>query len=632
MAKQIWVIDDDASIRKLLSEALKLRGYQVTTFSRAETALETLETATADLILVDLMLPGQNGIEFCREVRTRPDCADLPLVLMTAFSQRAEELLHEQEPLNILDCLFKPFNLDRLQQRIAEILGQPAPAAARGEITISGDLEETPFAQLLHNLYSLKSTGLLTLVRGSVKKVVYIHNGYPIFARSNLVRECLGQMLVDDGIITTEQCEASLQQVRETGRLQGTVLIDMGLLTPHQLQDVLKQQIVSKLLEIFSWPDGSYQFIQGRDFKKGITRIDLSPAALIYQGIVRHYDQDRIHAILNAKQHLYPCKAQSPAYRYQDMGLDRHGRKVFDLCDGMTTLAGIREQFPLTRRETDQVLAALIVAEMVELLDTPVAEENEESELSAEQAQFRETFLREYGQLMKCNYFELFGVPENAPRAVLRKAYFRMAKKYHPDRFLQTGVSDDLRQKANELFQHLSQAYETLSDPKACSQYRTRLKQEKGEAGPRVEDVLKAETAFQKGRHLNRSRRFAEALKELEICMRYSPEEPEYITQYAWALYRCSKDNPAERERALQLLQKSAYLNAEIDQTHLYLGLILKDQGRDREAEKRFEMAIRCNPDCTEALRELRLYNMRREKEARENRGKGLFGRLLRKD
>ncbi|RMF46187.1 MAG: response regulator, partial [Deltaproteobacteria bacterium] len=594
--------------------------------------LETIADTNVDLVLIDLMLPGKNGIEFCREVRQIPGRVDLPLVLMTAFSQRAEELLHEQEPLNILDCLFKPFNLERLQQRIAEILGQPAPATAAAEVTIRGSLEETSFAQLLHNLYSLKSTGLLTLTRGTLKKVIYVRNGYPIFARSNLVRECLGQMLVDEGIISAEQCEESLQKVRETGRLQGTVLIDMGLLTPHRLQEVLKHQVVSKLLEIFSWPEGDYQFIQGRDFKKGITSIDLSPAAIIYQGIVRHYDQDQLDALIGPHKNRYPCKAQSPAYRYQDMGLDRRGQKVFDLCDGSTSLAGIREQFPLTRTETDQVLAALIVSEMVELLETPMGADTEESELSAEQAQFRESFLREYGQLMKRNYFELFSVPEDAPRAVLRKAYFRMAKKYHPDRFLQAGVSDDLRQKANELFQHLSQAYETLSDPTACRNYRNRLKQQKEGGQPKVEDVLKAETAFQKGRHLNRSRRFSEALKELEICMRYSPEEPEYITQYAWALYRCSQDNAGERERAMQLLQKSAYLNAEIDQTHLFLGLILKDLGRDREAEKRFEMAIRCNPDCTEALRELRLYNLRREKEAKDNRGKGLFGRLLRKD
>ncbi|TYO99086.1 uncharacterized protein DUF4388 [Geothermobacter ehrlichii] len=632
MSKPIWIIDDNANIRTFLSESLKLRGYQVRTFCTAEDALDAIGDDPCGLALVDIMLPGMSGIELCRRIREIPSRADLPLLLMTAFSQQAEELLQEQEGLGILDCLFKPFSLDRLHQKIAEILGQQTLRPSATEARIAGRLNETSFAQLLHNLYTLKATGLLTLTRATLKKVVYVKNGYPIFARSNLVRECLGQMMVDEGIITTEQCEESLRLARETGRLQGTVLIDMGLLTPHRLQEVLRAQVVKKLLEIFSWTDGNYQFIQGKDFKKRVTSIDVSPASLIYQGIRNYYDEDRLAEILRRHQDRYLCKAQSPAYRYQDMGLDRKGQKVFDMCDGRMTLRKIQEQFPLTRLETDQVLVALIISEMVEVRRTPLADGQEEADVAPEDAEFREAFLREYGNLMKRNYFELFGVPEDAPRTVLRKAYFSMAKKYHPDRFLQRGYSDELRRKANELFQHLSQAYETLSDPVACRNYRNKLKQQASGGAPRIEDILRAETAFQKGRHLNRSRRYQAALGELEICMRYSPEEPEYMTQYAWALYRSSPDQPEQQERALQMLQRSAFLNGEIDQTHLYLGLILKERGRNREAEKQFELAIRCNPDCTEALRELRLYNLRREMEAKENRSKGLFGRLLRKN
>ncbi len=632
MSKPIWIIDDDANIRTFLSESLKLRGYPVRTFATAEDALDALDDAPCGLALIDLRLPGMSGIDLCRSIRKIPSRADLPLLLMTAAGRQAEELLQDHEGLGILDCLFKPFSLERLHLKVAGILGQPAPRSPSAETRIAGRLSETSFARLLHNLYTLEATGLLTLTSATLKKVVYVKNGYPIFVRSNLVRECLGQMMVDDGIITAEQCTASLQRAKETGRLQGTVLIDMGLLTPHQLQDALRSQVLRKLLEIFSWTDGDYQFIQGRDFKKRITGIDLSPAALIYQGIRNHYDEERLADILERYQQRYLCKAQSPAYRYQEMGLDRKGQKVFDMCDGRKTLHEIREQFPLTRLETDQVLAALIISEMVETRRAPLAGDQDEADVTPEEAEFREAFLREYGDLMKRNYFELFGVPEDAPRTVLRKAYFSMAKKYHPDRFLQRGYSDELRRKANELFQHLSQAYETLSDPVSCRNYRTRLKQQATGGAPKVEDILRAEAAFQKGRHFNRSRRYRDALRELEICIRHSPNEPEYMTQYAWALYRCSTEQPEQQAHALEMLQKSACLNGEIDQTHLYLGLILKERGRDREAEKQFELAIRCNPDCTEALRELRLYNLRREKEEKENRSRGLIGRLRKKN
>jgi hypothetical protein len=60
---------------------------------------------------------------------------------------------------------------------------------------------------------------------------------------------------------------------------------------------------------------------------------------------------------------------------------------------------------------------------------------------------------------------------------------------------------------------------------------------------------------------------------------------------------------------------------------HLYLGYLSKDEGNEGEAQRRFEQAILCNPNCTEALRELRLMSMRKEKAEKEK--KGLFGKMF---
>lgn len=634
MGKAIWVIDDDANICKFLSESLKLKGYQVDVFDRAEAALEKLGSEHCDLALVDIMLPGISGIDFCRQVRSLPAHADLPILLMTAFSQEAEGVLQEQTGLGIIDCLFKPFTLPKLHRQISEVLGLQAPAAEEQDqpLSIQGELTETHLPQLLHNLYTLKTTGLLQLTRSTMKKVIYIRDGYPIFARSNVVKECLGQMMVDDGLITAEQCSDSLKQVKETGRLQGTVLIEMGLLTPHQLHDVLRHQVIEKLLEIFSWPDGHYQFVQGKEFKKGITSIDLSPAALIHQGISRHYSASRLEKILIPHRNRYLRQAESPHYRYQEIGLTRRNQKVFDLCTGQMTLDQIRGRFPLARAEADQLLASLLLSEMVESRESPAPTTDASgAHISPEELEIREEFFQEYGDLTQRNHFELFDISEDAPKATLRKAYFALAKKYHPDRFLQVNLTDDLKNKINELFQRIGEAYEVLSDPVRCKNYRTTLKHGLAGKKPKVEDILRAETAYQKGRHLNRSRNYVEALKQLEISVKHSPDEPEYMTQYAWALYRTSP-NPSDQDRAVEMLQRSAYLNGEVDQTHFFLGLIFKEQRREREAEKQFELAIQCNPDCTEALRELRLFTLRREKDAKEKlKGGGLLGRFKKK-
>ncbi len=63
--------------------------------------------------------------------------------------------------------------------------------------------------RILHNLYSLRATGLLHLEHNDFKKVVYVRNGYPIFVRSNLVREFLGQMLVRTGHLNEAELETT---------------------------------------------------------------------------------------------------------------------------------------------------------------------------------------------------------------------------------------------------------------------------------------------------------------------------------------------------------------------------------------------------------------------------------------
>jgi len=68
-------------------------------------------------------------------------------------------------------------------------------------------------------------------------------------------------------------------------------------------------------------------------------------------------------------------------------------------------------------------------------------------------------------------------------------------------------------------------------------------------------------------------------------------------------------------------------MNPNLFIAHLYHGYMLKDEGRMREAEKRFELAIQYNPNCTEALRELRLMNLRRDKDGEG----GLLGKLFKK-
>lgn len=630
MLKSLMIVSEETGPAQVMADFLIRKGFAVSLFQTAETALEAAAEDLFALALVEILLPGMSGIEFCQQVRNRHPHHEMTILLMTEFSPEAEQLRADRERLGFCDCLYKPLSLPDLHQRILTVLGLSTDAVTTPSTVVKGSLDQTPFARLLQNLYTRKKTGLLQVERGQQKKIIYIRDGYPIFVRSNLVKECLGRMLVEQTLISEDQCTESLRQARQSGRLQGTVLIEMGLLTPHQLHSELRRQVTEKLLAVFAWSDGDFQFIQGKAFKQGITGIDLSPAALIYQGIRRHYSPARLSQATAPFRKSYLLPAESPQYRFQDIGLGSREEKIYRLCRGTLTFEEIVNRYPLAKTETEQLLAALLISEMLVSRDTPLAaaDPDDDELLSPEARNLRRQLLEDYSRMIQQDYFSLLGVTPDDSKAKMRKLYFALAKQYHPDRFLQYGLSADLKTKLNELFQHIGDAYDTLSSPARCKIYQDKLQHPERAKKPKVEDLLRAETAFQKGRHLLRAHHYAEAFKQLSFAYQINPQEPEYMTPYAYALLKTEPQNPAVREQARQILLKSAYLNSELDLTHLYLGYLLKLDGREKEAEKRFELALQCNPDCNEALRELRLSNLRK-KTGKSVRSKGLLGKVF---
>ena len=110
---------------------------------------------------------------------------------------------------------------------------------------------------------------------------------------------------------------------------------------------------------------------------------------------------------------------------------------------------------------------------------------------------------------------------------------------------------------------------------------------------------------------LLRVNNFDGARKELETAVQLYPKEPEYICYLAWTLFKVS-DKSVDKDQAKKMILKALQMNPDLDKGHFFLGHMLKDEGKDREAEKRFERAIQCNPNNTEALREFRLYQLRK--------------------
>ena len=116
--KKILIIEDEDSIRMALEDDFQLEGYEVLVASDGKTGLEMGMDRDIDIILLDIMLPGINGIDVCKMLRK--DDFDTPIIMLTAKSQEIDKILGLE--LGADDYVTKPFSPRELQARVKALL------------------------------------------------------------------------------------------------------------------------------------------------------------------------------------------------------------------------------------------------------------------------------------------------------------------------------------------------------------------------------------------------------------------------------------------------------------------------------------------------------------------------------
>jgi two-component system phosphate regulon response regulator OmpR len=130
-ARHILVVDDDRRLRSLLQRYLTANGYHVTSASDADEAKRALESFAVDLMVLDVMMPGQDGISLTAELRAR---AELPILLLTARGEIEDRVSGLAAGAD--DYLVKPFDPRELLLRIATILRRAQPVAPTTELPV----------------------------------------------------------------------------------------------------------------------------------------------------------------------------------------------------------------------------------------------------------------------------------------------------------------------------------------------------------------------------------------------------------------------------------------------------------------------------------------------------------------
>ena len=135
MSKKIFVVDDEPQIVKVLKAYLEKAGFQVVTASEGNTALLTFQREKPDFMILDLNLPGMDGLDICRTVRRD---SNIPILMLTARVEEADRLIGLE--LGADDYVVKPFSPREVVARVRTIFRRTMAEPTKAEIIQTGDL------------------------------------------------------------------------------------------------------------------------------------------------------------------------------------------------------------------------------------------------------------------------------------------------------------------------------------------------------------------------------------------------------------------------------------------------------------------------------------------------------------
>lgn len=143
----VYFIDDSATMREVIKIAFRRENIDVVTYHDARTALAEIETAKPDIVITDVIMPDKDGYDVCQYIKTHPDLAKTPVVLMSGVVNRA--VAEKAFAVKADELLRKPFQPQDLMARVKQLLKiTPAPAtnpeeAASAVATLSGIFDGT---------------------------------------------------------------------------------------------------------------------------------------------------------------------------------------------------------------------------------------------------------------------------------------------------------------------------------------------------------------------------------------------------------------------------------------------------------------------------------------------------------
>ena len=213
----IWCVDDDNTIRDIEVYALTQTGFEAKGFADGVSMLEALKTEKPELIVLDIMLPGKDGVEVLKEIRSNPETRKIPVIMATAKGTEMDKIQGLDTGAD--DYLVKPFGVMEMVSRIKAVLRRCEPdekeeVLSIGEITLS-DKE--------HLVTVNGEKVVLTFKEFEILKLFMSNTGI-VFSRDKLLSEVWGIDYLGESRTVDMHIKTLRQKLGDAGTIIETVI------------------------------------------------------------------------------------------------------------------------------------------------------------------------------------------------------------------------------------------------------------------------------------------------------------------------------------------------------------------------------------------------------------------------
>src|SRR4030042_971344 len=226
------------------------------------------------------------------------------------------------------------------------------------EIPIKGNIKKISLPKILTYLHRNRKTGTLIVTTPVFTKKIYFMKGDAIFASSTYEDDRLGEMLVKAGKITMKQYDASVELLKKTGKRQGSILLELGYLTPKKLFWGVKYQVKEIIYSLFQLENAEYVFGELETPLQEAITLKMSMGNLIYEGVKRIDNWTRIREEMPNTETVLKLSTD-PVKLFQDVELSSQDKKMLSMVNGTKTIKRLINRSGMSSFEAIKILYAL---------------------------------------------------------------------------------------------------------------------------------------------------------------------------------------------------------------------------------------------------------------------------------